>query len=62
MHQLSRGEFANVSEIGFDQMFAGVNSGLAEQHAFSVQEADEALRAMSDHNQIMYSDGMCYMI
>ncbi|KAI8333156.1 MCM2/3/5 family-domain-containing protein [Chlamydoabsidia padenii] len=62
VHQLSRGQFAGVSEIGFDQMYAGVNEGLAEQHIFSVREADEALSRMSDDNQVMYSDGTCYMI
>jgi hypothetical protein len=63
VNNLLRGQFAGYSDgVGFDEMFHGVNQGLAEQHAFSVAEADEALRLMSEQNKIMYSDGMCYSI
>lgn len=62
VNNLLRGQFAGQDGIGFDDMFYGVNQGLAEQHAFSIQEADEALHQMSEKNQLMYSEGMCYTI
>ncbi|ORZ23446.1 MCM2/3/5 family-domain-containing protein [Absidia repens] len=62
VNQVLNGEFSQESEIGFDQMFAAINRTLSSRQAFSIREADQALQKMSDANQIMYSEGICYKI
>ncbi|CAO3594923.1 unnamed protein product [Absidia cylindrospora] len=62
VNQVLNGEFSQENEIGFDQMFAAINRTLSSRQAFSIREADEALQKMSDANQIMYSEGICYKI
>ncbi|KAF7723670.1 MCM DNA helicase complex subunit [Apophysomyces ossiformis] len=55
-------QFGDGAECGFDELYAAVNSTLSNNEAFSVAEADAALKAMSEANQIMYTDGVAYVI
>lgn len=50
--------FEDKCEI--DALYAGINQGISEP--FSQQEAEHFLETMAIDNQLMYSDGIVYMI
>ncbi|KAH8548476.1 MCM2/3/5 family-domain-containing protein [Umbelopsis sp. PMI_123] len=50
--------FEDKCEI--DALYAGINQGMSEP--FTQQETDQFLEAMAIDNQLMYSDGIVYMI
>ncbi|KAG0170787.1 MCM DNA helicase complex subunit [Apophysomyces sp. BC1034] len=55
-------EFGDGAVCGFDELYAAVNKTLSANEAFTISEANAALLKMSAANQIMYSDGVAYVI
>ncbi|ORY91136.1 MCM2/3/5 family-domain-containing protein [Syncephalastrum racemosum] len=52
----------SAETITFDDALAGVNAQLGPSQKFSRDECRAALQTMAERNQIMYTDGMIYVI